>query len=275
MAKKIDKNEMLLEAKGLYKTYTQTSGFFVRKQRIIKALNKVSLSIKKGQTLAVVGESGSGKSSLARCLLQLQAIDQGELFFKGQNMTSLNKLDSKSLKRDIQMVFQDPYASLNPRLKIEEILEEGLVIHELGNKKARQVKVRDMIKKVGLSVADLNKYPHQFSGGQRQRIGIARALIVEPQLVICDEPVSALDVSIQAQILLLLKDLQKEFNLSYLFISHDLRVVRHMADEIIVMHQGKIVEQGPTKGIYEKPKANYTRELLNAIPGKHFNFKVS
>ena len=275
MAKKIDKNEMLLEAKGLYKTYTQTSGFFVRKQRIIKALNKVSLSIKKGQTLAVVGESGSGKSSLARCLLQLQAIDQGELFFKGQNMTSLNKLDSKSLKRDIQMVFQDPYASLNPRLKIEEILEEGLVIHELGNKKARQVKVRDMIKKVGLSVADLNKYPHQFSGGQRQRIGIARALIVEPQLVICDEPVSALDVSIQAQILLLLKDLQKEFNLSYLFISHDLRVVRHMADEIIVMHQGKIVEQGPTKGIYEKPKANYTRELLNALPGKHFNFKVS
>ena len=275
MAKKIDKNEMLLEAKGLYKTYTQTSGFFVRKQRIIKALNKVSLSIKKGQTLAVVGESGSGKSSLARCLLQLQAIDQGELFFKGQNMTSLNKLDSKSLKRDIQMVFQDPYASLNPRMKIEEILEEGLVIHELGNKKTRQVKVRDMIKKVGLSVADLNKYPHQFSGGQRQRIGIARALIVEPQLVICDEPVSALDVSIQAQILLLLKDLQKEFNLSYLFISHDLRVVRHMADEIIVMHQGKIVEQGRTKGIYEKPKANYTRELLNAIPGKHFNFKVS
>ena len=275
MAKKIDKNEMLLEAKGLYKTYTQTSGFFVRKQRIIKALNNVSLSIKKGQTLAVVGESGSGKSSLARCLLQLQAIDQGELFFKGQNMTSLNKLDSKSLKRNIQMVFQDPYASLNPRMKIEEILEEGLVIHELGNKKARQVKVRDMIKKVGLSVADLNKYPHQFSGGQRQRIGIARALIVEPQLVICDEPVSALDVSIQAQILLLLKDLQKEFNLSYLFISHDLRVVRHMADEIIVMHQGKIVEQGPTKGIYEKPKANYTRELLNAIPGKHFNFKVS
>ena len=275
MAKKIDKNEMLLEAKGLYKTYTQTSGFFVRKQRIIKALNNVSLSIKKGQTLAVVGESGSGKSSLARCLLQLQAIDQGELFFKGQNMTSLNKLDSKSLKRDIQMVFQDPYASLNPRMKIEEILEEGLVIHELGNKKTRQVKVRDMIKKVGLSVADLNKYPHQFSGGQRQRIGIARALIVEPKLVICDEPVSALDVSIQAQILLLLKDLQKEFNLSYLFISHDLRVVRHMADEIIVMHQGKIVEQGRTKGIYEKPKVNYTRELLNAIPGKHFNFKVS
>ena len=235
----------------------------------------MSLSIKKGQTLAVVGESGSGKSTLARSLLQLQAIDEGSLRFKGHDMTSLNKLDSKALKRSIQMVFQDPYASLNPRMKIEEILEEGLVIHDLGNKKTRQLKVRDMIKKVGLKVTDLNKYPHQFSGGQRQRIGIARALIVEPELVICDEPVSALDVSIQAQILLLLKELQKEFNLSYLFISHDLRVVRHMADEIIVMHQGRIVEQGQTKKVYEKPKANYTRELLNAIPGKHFKFKLS
>jgi len=272
---KIDKYEMLLEAKGLYKTYTQTSGFFVRKTRTIKALNNVSLKIMKGQTLAVVGESGSGKSTLARSLLQLQAIDQGELRFKGQDMTSINKMDGKALKRSIQMVFQDPYASLNPRMKIEEILEEGLVIHGLGNKKTRQLKVRDMIKKVGLNVADLNKYPHQFSGGQRQRIGIARALIIEPELVICDEPVSALDVSIQAQILLLLKELQKELGLSYLFISHDLRVVRHMADNIVVMHQGKIVEQGSVKSIYEKPKANYTRELLNAIPGKHFKFKIS
>jgi peptide/nickel transport system ATP-binding protein/oligopeptide transport system ATP-binding protein len=275
MAKKIDKHETLLEAKGLYKTYTQTSGFFIRKTRTIKALNNVSLSIKKGETLAIVGESGSGKSTLARSLLQLQAIDQGELRFKGQDMTSLNKMDGKALKRSIQMVFQDPYASLNPRMKIEEILEEGLMIHDLGNKKTRQLKVRDMIKKVGLNVADLNKYPHQFSGGQRQRIGIARALIVEPELVICDEPVSALDVSIQAQILLLLKELQKELGLSYLFISHDLRVVRHMADNIVVMHQGKIVEQGSVKSIYEKPKANYTRELLNAIPGKYFKFKVS
>ena len=266
---------MLLEAKSLYKTYTQTSGFFVRRQRIIKALNNVSLSIKKGETLAIVGESGSGKSTLARCLLQLLSLDQGELFFKGQNLNSLDIKDKKHLKRHIQMVFQDPYASLNPRMKIGEILEEGLLIHGLGNKISRDKKIRDMIKKVGLNVADLIKYPHQFSGGQRQRIGIARALIVEPELVICDEPVSALDVSIQAQILLLLKELQKELGLSYLFISHDLRVVRHMADRIVVMHQGKIVEQGPTKGIYEKPKASYTRELLNAIPGKHFKFKVS
>jgi peptide/nickel transport system ATP-binding protein/oligopeptide transport system ATP-binding protein len=272
---KINKNEVLLEAKGLYKTYTQTSGFFVKKQKIIKALNNVSLSIKKGETLAIVGESGSGKSTLARCLLQLMSLDQGELFFKGKNLTSLDVEGKKYLKRHIQMVFQDPYASLNPRMKIAEILEEGLLIHDLGNKIVRDKKMRDMIKKVGLEVSDLNKYPHQFSGGQRQRIGIARALIVEPELVICDEPVSALDVSIQAQILLLLKELQKELGLSYLFISHDLRVVRHMADSIAVMHQGKIVEQGSIKGIYEKPKANYTRELLNAIPGNHFKFKVS
>ena len=272
---KIVKNEVLLEAKGLYKTYTQTSGFFVKKQRVIKALNNVSVSIKKGETLAIVGESGSGKSTLARCLLQLLSLDQGELFFKGKNLTSLDVKDKKYLKRHIQMVFQDPYASLNPRMKIAEILEEGLLIHDLGNKIVRDKKMRDMIKKVGLEVSDLNKYPHQFSGGQRQRIGIARALIVEPELVICDEPVSALDVSIQAQILLLLKELQKELGLSYLFISHDLRVVRHMADNIAVMHQGKIVEQGSIKGIYEKPKAHYTRELLNAIPGNHFKFKVS
>ena len=272
---KINKNAVLLEAKGLYKTYTQTSGFFVKKQRIIKALNNVSLSIKKGETLAIVGESGSGKSTLARCLLQLLSLDQGELFFKGKNLTSLDVEGKKYLKRHIQMVFQDPYASLNPRMKIAEILEEGLLIHDLGDKFSRDKKMRDMIKKVGLEVSDLNKYPHQFSGGQRQRIGIARALIVEPELVICDEPVSALDVSIQAQILLLLKELQKELGLSYLFISHDLRVVRHMADSIAVMHQGKIVEQGSIKGIYEKPKANYTRELLNAIPGNHFKFKVS
>ena len=272
---KINKNAVLLEAKGLYKTYTQTSGFFVKKQKIIKALNNVSLSIKKGETLAIVGESGSGKSTLARCLLQLLSLDQGELFFKGKNLNSLDVKGKKYLKRHIQMVFQDPYASLNPRMKIAEILEEGLLIHDLGNKIVRDKKMRDMIKKVGLEVSDLNKYPHQFSGGQRQRIGIARALIVEPELVICDEPVSALDVSIQAQILLLLKELQKELGLSYLFISHDLRVVRHMADSIAVMHQGKIVEQGSIKGIYEKPKANYTRELLNAIPGNHFKFKVS
>jgi peptide/nickel transport system ATP-binding protein/oligopeptide transport system ATP-binding protein len=268
------KKIFLLEAKNLNKTYTQTSGFFVRKQAKIKALDQVSLTIKKGQTLAVVGESGSGKSTLARCLLQLQSIDSGVLMFKGKNINILNIHEFKNLKREVQMVFQDPYASLNPRMRIKDIVEEGLVIHKIGTALERERKVSAMIKKVGLSQADLIKYPHEFSGGQRQRIGIARALVVEPKLVICDEPVSALDVSIQAQILMLLKSLQKEMGLSYLFISHDLRVVRHIADEILVMHQGKIVERGSIKKVYTKPEANYTKELLNSIPGKPFKFNL-
>jgi peptide/nickel transport system ATP-binding protein/oligopeptide transport system ATP-binding protein len=268
------KKIFLLEAKNLNKTYTQTSGFFVRKQAKIKALDQVSLTIKKGQTLAVVGESGSGKSTLARCLLQLQSIDSGVLMFKGKNINILNINELKNLKREVQMVFQDPYASLNPRMRIKDIVEEGLVIHKIGTALERERKVSAMIKKVGLSQADLVKYPHEFSGGQRQRIGIARALVVEPKLVICDEPVSALDVSIQAQILMLLKSLQKEMGLSYLFISHDLRVVRHIADEILVMHQGKIVERGSIEKVYTKPEANYTKELLNSIPGKPFKFNL-
>jgi peptide/nickel transport system ATP-binding protein/oligopeptide transport system ATP-binding protein len=268
------KKIFLLEAKNLNKTYTQTSGFFVRKQAKIKALDQVSLTIKKGQTLAVVGESGSGKSTLARCLLQLQSIDSGVLMFKGKNINILNINEFKNLKREVQMVFQDPYASLNPRMRIKDIVEEGLVIHKIGTALERERKVSAMIKKVGLSQADLVKYPHEFSGGQRQRIGIARALVVEPKLVICDEPVSALDVSIQAQILMLLKSLQKEMGLSYLFISHDLRVVRHIADEILVMHQGKIVERGSIEKVYTKPEANYTKELLNSIPGKPFKFNL-
>jgi len=268
------KKIFLLEAKNLNKTYTQTSGFFVRKQAKIKALDQVSLTIKKGQTLAVVGESGSGKSTLARCLLQLQSIDSGVLMFKGKNINILNINEFKNLKREVQMVLQDPYASLNPRMRIRDIVEEGLVIHKIGTALERERKVSAMIKKVGLSQADLVKYPHEFSGGQRQRIGIARALVVEPKLVICDEPVSALDVSIQAQILMLLKSLQKEMGLSYLFISHDLRVVRHIADEILVMHQGKIVERGSIEKVYTKPEANYTKELLNSIPGKPFKFNL-
>lgn len=269
------KSDAVLEARNLNKTYMQSSGFFVKKHKTIQALNNVSLTIKKGQTLAVVGESGSGKSTLARCLLQLQPIDSGSVLFKGKNLATLSAKELRSVRRDIQMVFQDPYASINPRMRIKEIIEEGLMIHELGTTSERDKKVRSMIKKVGLSEADLVKYPHQFSGGQRQRIGIARVLIMEPQIVICDEPVSALDVSIQAQILLLLKELQKEFHLSYLFISHDLRVVRHIADEVVVMHQGKIVEQGTIKKVYEKPKENYTKELLNAIPGGRFKFKLN
>jgi len=272
---KLPRNKnFLLEAKNINKTYIKTSGFFVKKKMEIKALNGVSLSIQKGKTLAIVGESGSGKSTLARCLLQLQSIDSGVVKFKGKDINSLNIKELKNLKHEVQMVFQDPYASLNPRMRIQDIIAEGLVIHKIGTPLEIKRKVSDMIKRVGLSQSDLVKYPHEFSGGQRQRIGIARALIVEPKLVICDEPVSALDVSIQAQILLLLKSFQKEMRLSYLFISHDLRVVRHIADEIIVMHQGKIVERASADKLYTKPEANYTKELLNSIPGKPFKFNL-
>jgi peptide/nickel transport system ATP-binding protein/oligopeptide transport system ATP-binding protein len=264
----------ILEAKNINKTYLQASGFFLKRHTKIKALNDVSLSIREGQTIALVGESGSGKSTLARCLLQLQTIDSGILMFNGKDVHSLNLRELKSMQREVQMVFQDPYASLNPRMKVKDIIEEGLVIHKIGTTLEREKKVTAMIKRVGLSRLDLVKYPHEFSGGQRQRIGIARALVVEPKLVICDEPVSALDVSIQAQILILLKSLQKEMGLSYLFISHDLRVVRHIADEILVMYQGEIVERGNVEKVYKTPKANYTKHLLNSIPGKPFKFNL-
>jgi peptide/nickel transport system ATP-binding protein/oligopeptide transport system ATP-binding protein len=215
-----------------------------------------------------VGESGSGKSTLARCLLQLQALDSGEVLFAGQDLAKLDSTALRQVRKNLQMVFQDPFASLNPRMRVGEIVAEGLVIHGLGNTAEQQAKVIAMLKRVGLSESDMQKYPHEFSGGQRQRIGIARALVLSPKVVVCDEPVSALDVSIQAQILLLLKELQAEMALSYLFISHDLRVVRHIADDIVVMHQGKVVEQGQVEVVYQRPQHPYTQNLLAAIPGK-------
>ena len=231
----------LLSAKNLSKQYIQTQGFFSRKKTIIDALDNVSLNIKKGTTLAVVGESGSGKSTLARSLIRLVSVDKGKVTFDNIDFLSLDSTALKSMRKNIQMIFQDPYASLNPRMKIQSIMEEPLLIHKIGTKISKQKKIETMIKKVGLHSSDLDKYPHQFSGGQRQRIGIARALILEPKLVICDEPVSALDVSVQAQIVQLLKSLQKEFGLTYLFITHDLRIVRHIADEVVVMRHGKIL----------------------------------
>ena len=215
-----------------------------------------------------MGESGSGKSTLARCLLQLQTLDSGEVLFAGQDLAKLDGTALRSVRKNLQMVFQDPFASLNPRMRVGEIVAEGLVIHGLGNTAEQQAKVIAMLKRVGLSESDMQKYPHEFSGGQRQRIGIARALVLSPKVVVCDEPVSALDVSIQAQILLLLKELQAEMALSYLFISHDLRVVRHIADDIVVMHQGKVVEQGQVEVVYQRPQHPYTQNLLAAIPGK-------
>lgn len=260
--------DAILVANHLIKTYTQRSGKFGFGTTTVKALDDVSISLRAGTTLAVVGESGSGKSTLARCLLQLQPLDSGEVLFAGQDLSRLSGSALRAIRKDLQMVFQDPFASLNPRMRIGEIVGEGLLIHGLGSAQAQQQKVITILKRVGLSEADMQKYPHEFSGGQRQRIGIARALVLQPKVVVCDEPVSALDVSIQAQILLLLKELQQEMALSYVFISHDLRVVRHIADDIVVMHQGKVVEQGEVEQIYQQPSHAYTQNLLAAIPGK-------
>ena len=261
-------SKVILAANHLVKTYTQSSGRFGLGSNQIKALDDVSIALKAGSTLAVVGESGSGKSTLARCLLQLHPFDSGEVFFEGVDLAKLDKNALREKRQHLQMVFQDPFASLNPRMRVGEIVAEGLLIHGLGNKAEQQAQVLSMLKRVGLSADDALKYPHQFSGGQRQRIGIARALVLKPKVVVCDEPVSALDVSVQAQILLLLKELQAEMNLSYVFISHDLRVVRHIADEIVVMNQGKIVEQGSIEAVYNAPQQAYTQQLLSAIPGK-------
>jgi peptide/nickel transport system ATP-binding protein/oligopeptide transport system ATP-binding protein len=261
-------SDVILSATGLTKTYTQRSGRFGFGTAVIRALDDVSIEVKRGTTLAVVGESGSGKSTLARCLLQLQPLDAGEVLFEGNNLAALSGTALRAARRHLQMVFQDPFASLNPRMRVGDIVGEGLVIHNLGNAAWRRERVAWMLERVGLTAADMEKYPHQFSGGQRQRIGIARALVLEPRLVVCDEPVSALDVSIQAQILLLLKELQHEMGLSYLFISHDLRVVRHIADEVAVMYRGQVVERGAVESLYASPREEYTRNLLNAIPGR-------
>ena len=261
-------SDIILQANHLVKTYTQRSGRFGFGSTQIKALDDVSVALRAGSTLAVVGESGSGKSTLARCLLQLHPFDSGEVLFQGQDLAKLSGRALRDVRKHLQMVFQDPFASLNPRMRVGEIVGEGLLIHGLGSVAEQKEKVQQMLERVGLEAADAQKYPHQFSGGQRQRIGIARALVLAPKVVVCDEPVSALDVSVQAQILLLLKELQQEMNLSYIFISHDLRVVRHIADEMVVMNQGKIVEQGKVVDIYNAPQQPYTQQLLNAIPGR-------
>lgn len=260
--------KVILEARHLVKQYQQRSGNFGFGQTTIKALDDVSITLKQGSTLAIVGESGSGKSTLARCLLQLHPFDSGEVLFHGQSLSKLNNDTLRQVRKNLQMVFQDPFASLNPRMRVGDIVGEGLLVHGLGNATDRLQKVHQMLERVGLHADDAKKYPHQFSGGQRQRVGIARALVLEPDVVVCDEPVSALDVSVQAQILLLLKTLQKEMKLSYIFITHDLRVVRHIADEMVVMNKGKIVEQGDVNTIYQSPQQTYTRNLLKAIPGQ-------
>ena len=257
----------ILTANNLTKQYFQTRGFFSRVDKTINALDNISIEIEAGKTMAIVGESGSGKSTLAKALIRLINIDSGDIFFKNKKISDLSSKEMKIFRKDIQMIFQDPYASLNPRFKVKNILEEPLIINKIGNKLERSEKINSMIEKVGLTSEDLEKFPHQFSGGQRQRIGIARALILEPKIIICDEPVSALDVSIQAQILNLLKKLQKEFSLTLLFITHDLRVVRQISDSIYVMRSGKLMEEGKTDIIFQNPKHKYTKMLINSIPG--------
>ncbi|WP_031467947.1 ABC transporter ATP-binding protein [Sciscionella sediminilitoris] len=233
----------------------------------VKAVDGVSFDLNEGETLGVVGESGCGKSTLAQVLMRLEEPTSGSAIFQGKDMFSLRGKDFKALRRDMQIILQDPYTSLNPRMTVGDIVGEPFEIHpEVAPKGSREQKVRELLDVVGLSPEHLNRYPHQFSGGQRQRIGIARALALRPKVIICDEPVSALDVSIQAQVMNLLGDLQKEFGLSYVFIAHDLSVVRHLCDRVAVMYLGKIAEIGTEDQIYEHPTHPYTQALLSAVP---------
>jgi oligopeptide transport system ATP-binding protein len=232
----------------------------------IKAVDGVSFEIPEGQTLGLVGESGSGKSTTAYATLQLLRPTAGSVRFAGRELTKLRGEELRQARRDMQIVFQDPYASLNPRMTVGRIVAEPLRAHGVGTRKSRGASVARLLELVGFDPGYTNRYPHEFSGGQRQRIGIARALALNPKLIVCDEPVSALDVSIQAQILNLLKDLQRDLGLTYLFIAHDLAVVRGMSDTIAVMHEGRIVEQGPAEQVYRHPQSDYTRALLAAVP---------
>jgi len=258
--------ENLLEIKGLRKSFSITTGLLSRPLEL-KALQDITFSIKKGETLGIVGESGCGKSTLGRCILQLIAPDEGQVLWLGQDLTRLPAEEMRKRRADLQIIFQDPLASLNPRMTVGEIIADPLRTLRPGMGKAeRQARVVRMMEAVGLLPEMINRYPHEFSGGQAQRIGIARALITEPKLIVCDEPVSALDVSIQAQILNLLSELKDEFGLTLIFISHNLSVVRHVSDRILVLYLGRIVELATGDEIYEDPKHPYTRALLTAVP---------
>ena len=257
----LKEKQELLGVRGLVKHFpVENSDDFVR------AVDGVSFDIFAGETLGLVGESGCGKSTVGRCLLRLHEPTGGEVLFEGQNIIGLPNGEMQALRREMQIIFQDPYASLNPRLSIRSIISEPLKIHGIGNKAEQRERVADLLSKVGLDSKYMDRYAHEFSGGQRQRIGIARALALNPKLIICDEPVSALDVSVQAQVVNLLQDLQQEFGLTYLFISHGLAVVEHISNRVAVMYLGKIVEIAEAKELYENPLHPYTKALLSAIP---------
>ena len=255
----------LVEVSHLVKHFTRDAGLFRAGTRVA-AVDGVSFSIDEGETFGLVGESGSGKTTVGRCLLRLTEPSAGEVRFRGEDVLAFSKRRLREARRDMQIVFQDPYSSLNPRMRARQIVEEPLIIHKLGARAERQARVAELFRLVGLNAVHLDRYPHQFSGGQRQRIGLARALALNPSFVILDEPVSALDVSVQAQVVNLLTDLQQQLKLTYLFIAHDLRLVEHVCSRVAVMFLGKIVEMGPTAALFAAPQHPYTKALLSAIP---------
>lgn len=256
----------LLKVEGLKQYFPISGGILGRTVNHVKAVDDISFSIYEGETVSIVGESGCGKSTTGRAILRLEEPTEGKVLFNDTELTALSKRDMRKQRKDLQIIFQDPYASINPRQTVSDILNEAMTIQNSVPAGKRRKRIIELLETVGLNEYQADRYPHEFSGGQRQRIGIARALAVDPKLIICDEAVSALDVSIQAQVLNLLEDLQEEFNLTYLFISHDLGVVRHISDRVIVMYLGKIVEIGEKTSIFENPKHPYTKALLSAIP---------
>lgn len=258
--------EPLLDVRGLYKYFPIHAGLFSRHVGDVRAVDGVDFSIAPGETLGLVGESGSGKTTIGRLILRLLKETKGQMYFNGADITKMNAAHIRKLRREMQIIFQDPYASLNPRMTVGDIVGEPLRIHGIARGKAADARVKELLQLVGLRPYSANRFPHEFSGGQRQRIGIARALAVDPKFIVCDEPVSALDVSIQAQVINLLEDLQTQLGLTYLFIAHDLSVVRHISTRVAVMYVGKIVELADRDALYENPLHPYTQALLSAIP---------
>ena len=257
----------LLEIKNLSKKFTAPgTGLFSRNKRVVHAVSDVSLTLAEGETLGLVGESGCGKSTLGRTLLKLYEPTSGQIIFSGQDITNLSQREMKHLRSQMQIIFQDPYSSLNPRHTVGEIVGASLRIHRKSLKSSEKSEIQQLMERVGLNPEHINRYPHEFSGGQRQRIGIARAIALRPRFIVCDEPVSALDVSIQAQVINLLDDLKRDFGLSYIFIAHNLSVVQHISDRVAVMYLGKVVEVARTQDLYASSKHPYTRALLSAIP---------
>ncbi len=259
-------DEILLEVNDLVKHFPIRGGVFSRTVGNIRAVDGISFFVRKGETLGLVGESGCGKTTAGKVVLRLEEPTSGEVIFEGKNIVELGREGMRNLRREMQIIFQDPYSSLNPRMTVGNIIGEALEIHGLARGKAKEKRVKELLETVGLTAHHMRRYPHEFSGGQRQRIGVARALAVDPKLIICDEPVSALDVSIQAQVINLMEDLQNEFNLTYLFIAHDLSVVKHISDRVAVMYLGKIVELAEKAELYRNPIHPYTQALLSAIP---------